>query len=85
MGKYMIGRRDLHLDHPDWDDGLFVEVEIRYVEWSASYDEPAGWEIESIETVDSGSLVNRGTDTWHKVEANFVPESGDQSDEEDWV
>jgi len=60
---------------------LFVEVEIRYVEWPASYDEPADWSIESIETVDSGSLVNRGTDTWRKVEANFVPETCDKEDD----
>ena len=85
MWKHMIGRRDLHLDHPDWDDGLFVEVEISYTEWPDADDEQAGWEIESIETVDSGSLVNRSSPTWRQVEANFVPESGDQSDEEDWI
>ena len=81
MGKYMMGRRDLHIDHPDWDDGLFVEVEIRYTEWPDADDEQGGWEIESIETVDSGSLVNRGTDTWRKVEANFVPETCDKEDD----
>ena len=23
MSKYMMGRRDLHIDHPDWDDGIY--------------------------------------------------------------
>ena len=82
MIKYMTGRRDLHMDHPDWDDGLFVLVEVKYTEWPASYDEQAGWEIESVETADPGSVVLKGTPTWHKIENNFSPEPYDKEDQE---
>ena len=81
MSKFMTGRRTLHLDDPDFDDGLFVEVDVEYTEWPASYDEQAGWEIESVETVDTGSVVLKGTPTWNKIEATFCPEPDDVEDE----
>ena len=81
MIKYMTGLRELHMDHPDWDDGLFVEVEVEYTEWPASYDEQAGWEIESVETVGTGSVVLKGTPTWHRIENNFCPEPCDTEDQ----
>lgn len=85
MWKQMVGYRDLHINHPDWDDGLFVEVRVRYTEWPDADDEQGGWEIQSIETVDSGSLVKPGTETWRKFDAEFSPASRDQEDNEDWV
>jgi hypothetical protein len=83
MTRTMTGLRNIEINVLDFNSPVCIDVRVHYKKWTASEDEPEGWEITGIFQEDGYcASVVENSGIWKMIERTFAPEVTDKDDDE---